>query len=118
MWGTDRTWKRPRSSLLLGKGLTTERGGQGVVVTVLQQERKQAKSTLVHRPLVTLKAPGWSGTTPDGPAPSEVRTSRAPPWEKEGRLLGPPSDLPFAHSDPLFTLHRAVRCRESPGQAA
>lgn len=31
---------------------------------------------------------------------------------KEGRLLGTPSDLLFAHSDPLFTLHRAVRCRE------
>lgn len=66
----------------LGKGLTTESGGQGVVVTVLQQERKQAKRALVHGPLVTLTAPGWSGTTPDGPARCEVRTSHEPPWER------------------------------------
>lgn len=96
MWGSDRTWTRPRSSRLLGKGLTTERGGQGVVVTVLQQERKQAKSTLVHGPLVTLIAPGWSGTTPDGPAPSEVRTSREPPWERG--QAAQPSFRPSIHT--------------------
>lgn len=65
-----------------GKALTTESGGQGVVLTVLQQERKQAKRALVHGPLVTLTAPGWSGTTPDGPARCEVRTSHEPPWER------------------------------------
>lgn len=74
MWGIDRAQKRPRSSRspgCAGKGFDSgEWWGDGTgVVTVLQQERKQARRALVHCPRDPHGSrPAW--TTLMGQAPA------------------------------------------------